>query len=249
MVALVVSLTALALLGLSTHLPGWLGRDAGISDIEPGLLTVARTATGVVTLGGGVSVSLYSDGLRVMRGDDLLLQTVIRGSLLSAVQGHAETADTKSDETVTASLDNLAIDELVFLPGRATYFGRVYDSQRSLPVTLEVELEGGVVRLGANVNGADAVVWHLDREPATYGLRPALPPHNLRKSATWLSPSARSGQAAFSTLLGTDVGVGPQRVPRGVDLRSAGRTDVHVWSDSGFLTVTSQATHPAPPSP
>ena len=49
----------------------------------------------------------------------------------------------------------------------------------------------------------------------------------------------------FSTVLGTDVGVGPQRVARGVDIRAEGRTDIHVWSDAGALTVSSQA-RPAP---
>ncbi len=248
MVALVVSLGALALLGLSTQLPSWLGRDAGIAGVEPGLLRVAPGATGVATLGGDVSVSLYSDGLRILRGNDLLLQTVIRGSMLSAVEGAATGQGDQTTEDVARSLDNVTVDELVFLPGRATYFGHVYDSTTSLPFTMRVELEGTVVRLGANINGADGVVWHLDREPATIGIRPALTAVNLRKSAAWLASGSRDGQAAFSTLLGTDVGIGPQRVARGVDLRFPGRTDVHVWSDSGYLTVSSQARPQPSPS-
>jgi hypothetical protein len=246
MVALVTSLGALALLGLVTNVPGWLGQGAGFVDVAPGLLKVNAEAKGVATLGGGVTVSLYSDGMRINRESDLLLQTVIGGSMLSAVQGSATTsADGRTQERVTHYYDNLTITELVFLPGRATYFGTLSDGARSLPVTLRVESAGGLVRVGASVNGADGVVWHLNREPATYGVRPALPGVNLRNAAAWVDPGTLEGRAAFSTLLGTTIGVGPQRVARGVDIRAAGRTDVHVWSNACSLFVTSQA-RPAP---
>ncbi len=241
MVALVVSLTALALLGLWTHLPGWLGRDEGFVDVSPGLLVVSPDAKGVATLGGGVAVSLYADGLRIRRGDDLLTQTVIGGAPLSAVEGRTTGTGDQTREKVTRHLDNVTIDELVFLPGRATYFGHVYDDKGSKPLTIRVELAGSVIKLGASVNGADGVVWHLDHRPATIGIRPALPARNLRTSAAWIAPNALDGQAAFSTLLGTDIGVGPQRVARGVDVRALGRTDVHIWSDGAYLTVSSQA--------
>jgi hypothetical protein len=137
----------------------------------------------------------------------------------------------------------------VFLPGRATYFGRVYDGKRSVPLTIRIELAGSFIRLTASVNGADGVVFHLDHVPATYGLRPALRTVNLRKSAAWIAPSALDGQFAFSTLLGTDVGAGPQRVARGVDVRAPGRTDVHIWSDAAYLTVSSQARPQPSPTP
>jgi hypothetical protein len=241
MVALVASMSALALLGLYTHLPGWLGHDEGFVDVQPGLLTVAKDARGVATLGGGVTVSLYSDGMRIYRGHDLLLQSVIGGSLLSAVEGHVTGTGADTREHVDAHLDNVAINELVFLPGRATYFGRVYDGHRTMALTLRIELAGSFIRLSVSANGADGVVFHLDHEPATFGLRPALRTVNLRKSAVWIAPSTLDGQFAFSTLLGTDVGAGPQRVARGVDLRSTGRTDLHIWSDSAYLTFSSQA--------
>jgi hypothetical protein len=248
MVALVASLAALALLGLVANVPGWLGHDEGFVDVAPGLLSVDPGARGVATLGGGVTVSLYSDGLRISRDNDLLLQTVIGGSILSAVEGSATTAsDGRTQERVTSSYDTMTITELVFLPGRATYFGTVQDGRRSLPLTLRVESAGAVVRVGASVIGADGVVWHLNREPQTIGIRPALPAINLRNSATWVDPGALEGRAAFSTLLGTDIGVGPQRVARGVDIREQGRTDIHIWSDSCSLTVSSQARpEPAP---
>jgi hypothetical protein len=248
MVALVVSLAALALLGLATNLPGWLGRGDGFTDVEPGLLTVAPDAKGVATLGGGLTVSLYSDGMRIRRGDDLLLQTVIGGSILSAVEGTARTdEDGRPTERVTRSLDNVTIDELVFLPGRATYFGHLSDGSRQMPLVLRIESGGSTVKVSASVNGADGVVWHLDHESLTTGIRPALRGVNLRNSASWIAPATVAGRAAFSTILGTDVGVGPQRVARGVDVRSTGRTDVHIWSDSGYLTVSSHA-RPQPTS-
>jgi hypothetical protein len=246
MVALVASLGALALLGLVTNLPGWLGHGEGFVDVAPGLLTVNPEAKGVATLGGGVTVSLYSDGLRINRERDLLLQTVIGGSILSAVDGTATTSgDGRTQERVTRSYDNLTISELVFLPGRATYFGTLSDGSRSLPVTLRIESAGSLIRVGASVNGADGVVWHLDREPLTVGIRPGLPAVNLRDSAAWVDPGAVEGRAVFTTLLRTDIGVGPQRVARGVDIRAAGRTDIHIWSDACSLTVSSQA-RPAP---
>ena len=246
MVALVASLGALALLGLVTSVPGWLGRGEGFVDVSPGLLKVDPGAKGVATLGGGVSVSLYSDGLRISRDNDLLVQTVIGGSMLSAVEGSATTdGDGRTEERVTRSYDNVTITELVFLPGRASYFGTVNDGSRSLPLTLRVEAAGGVIRVGASVSGADAIVWHLNREPLTVGIRPALPAVNLRNSASWVDPGAVEGRAAFSTILGTDIGMGPQRVARGVDIRTQGRTDLHVWSPSCSLTVSSHVRRPA----
>jgi hypothetical protein len=92
-------------------------------------------------------------------------------------------------------------------------------------------------------------VFHLDHRPATTGIRPAMRPVNLRKTASWIRPSTLDGQAAFTNLLGTDVGVGPQPVPRGVDVRAQGRTDVHVWSDTAYLTVSSQAPPRPTPTP
>jgi hypothetical protein len=246
MVALVASLGALALLGLTTSVPGWLGKGDGFVDVSPGLLKVAEGAKGVATLGGGVSVSLYSDGLRISRDNTLLLQTVIGGSMLSAVEGSATTdSDGQPRERVTRNYSNMTIKDLVFLPGRATYFGTVQDGGRTLPMRIRIESAGAVIRVGASVSGAAGVVWHLNREPLTVGIRPALPAVNLRNGAAWVDPSSLEGRAVFSTALGTDVGVGPQRAARGVDIREQGRTDIHIWSGACSLTVSSQA-RPAP---
>ena len=81
-----------------------------------------------------------------------------------------------SASTSTRQLDNLTIDELVFLPGRATYFG--YALRR--PACAAGHHPDRARGLGdpdrRSVNGADAVVWHLDRETRTIGIPPALRP-------------------------------------------------------------------------
>jgi hypothetical protein len=85
------------------------------------------------------------------------------------------------------------------------------------------------------------LVFHLDHEADTVGIRPALSPVNLRKRAKWIATGALDGASAYSTVLGTSIGAGPQAVARGVDLRQPGRTDVHIWTDAGFLSISSQA--------
>ena len=82
------------------------------------------------------------------------------------------------------------------------------------------------------VNGGQGVV--SAPQPRSRHLRhpPALPPHNLRNAAVWVESGHGGRQVAFSTLLGTIIGMGPQRVARGVDIREGGRTDIHIWSDA-----------------
>jgi hypothetical protein len=91
-----------------------------------------------------------------------------------------------------------------------------------------------------SVPRASALVVHLDHEPATTGIPPALPFRNLRRHAYWLAPDTGRADPAFTTVLGTDVAVGPAGVARAVDLRAAGRNDVHVWSESVVLSVTAR---------
>lgn len=240
MVALVLSLSALAVLGLATRLPGWLGADEGFEDVAPGLLVVEERARGVATLGGGVTAAMYSSGLRISRGNDTLVESVIRGSLASAVFGSVSGYGDDTSERVDGHASNMRVRELLFLPGRATYLGEVFDEDRTLPLTIRIELAGPVIRIGVSVIGADGLVVHLDHRPATTGIEPALPSRNLRKSAAWIRPATAAGAPAFTSLLGTDIGVGPQPVARGVDLRRLGRVDVHVWSDAVMLTVSSR---------
>jgi hypothetical protein len=241
MVALVLSLTALAALGLSTWVPARLGHDSGMADVGPGLLQIDPGARGIATLGGGVTAALYDSGLRISHEDDILTETVIRGSLVSAVVGRVSgTADDPVEE-VSHRYDHVRITELRFLPGRATYLGEVSDGERSLPLEVRIELAGPVVRIGFSIPQASAVVVHLDHKPATTGLPPVLPFENLRRQAFWLPADTGRSDPAFTTVLGTEMAIGPAGVLRGVDLRSTGRHDVHVWSDSAVLTVTARA--------
>jgi len=239
MVALVASLTALALLGLVSRLPGWLGRDAGLDDVRPGLLVVEDSARGVATLGGGVTAAMYSSGLRISRGNDILVESVISGSMVTAVLGRVEGQGVDTRERIEGHGAGMRVRELAFLPGRATYLGEVFDGERSLPLTIKIELGGPVIRIGVSVIGADGLVVHLDHRPATTGIEPALPARNLKGEAVWLRSSTPAA-AAYTTILGTDIGIGPASVARGVDVRHLGRVDVHVWSDNAQLTVSAR---------
>jgi hypothetical protein len=240
MVALVASLAALALLGLWSWVPSWLGRDSGMADVVPGLLVVEPQARGVATLGGGVTASLYESGLRLSSGDDILLESVNRGALLSAVSGSVTGEGDATTERVAHTYNHVRVTRLQFLPGRATYSGEVSDGQVALPFELRIELAGPVVRLGASVPRASAVVVHLDYSPATTGLPPVLPFRSLRREAHWLPAETGRTTPAFTSVLGTDVAVGPAGVTRGLDLRSAGRNDVHVWGEAAVLSVTAR---------
>ena len=245
MIALVLSLSALGVLGLVTNLPGWLGQDEGMADVAPGLLLVDRQAQGVATLGGGVTAALYPSGLRISRGSDILVESVIRGSPVTALRGSVTGHGVETREDVIGSINNTRVRELLFLPGRATYLGEVFDGERSLPLTIRIELAGPVIRIGVSVIGADGLVVHLDHRPATTGLHPALPTRNLRNRAAWITTATPTGAPAFTSVLGTDIGAGPRTVARGVDVRHLGRVDVHVWSDAAMLTVSSRP-RPAP---
>jgi hypothetical protein len=246
MVALVLSVAALAVLGLSDRVPAWLGREGGMADVAPGMLVVDPQARGVATLGGGVTASLYESGLRLEHDDRILTETVIRGSLVSAVEGSVSGEGKDTRERVDHRFDHVRVRELRFLPGRATYLGEVSDGTDTLPLEIRIELAGPVVRIGVSVPRASALVVHLDHHPATTGIPPALPFRNLRRAAHWLAPDTGGSDPAFSTVLGTQVAIGPADVARGVDLRHDGRNDVHVWSGSAVLTVSARA-EPGPP--
>ena len=240
MVALVVSLAALAALGLSSWVPTWLGRDSGMADVEPGMLQIDPQARGIATLGGGVTAALYDSGLRLSHGDDILTETVLRGAPVSAVVGTVEGSGNSATEDVEREYNHVRITDLRFLPGRATYTGEVTDGTTSLPMELRIELAGPVVRIGVSVPRASGVVVHLAHKPATTGLPPVLPFRNLRRNAFWLPTDTGRSDPAFTTVLGTDVAIGPAGVARGVDQRSSGRLDVHVWSESAVVTVSSR---------
>lgn len=237
MVALVVSLSALLLLGLSSWVPAAISRDVGLVDVEPGLLQVAQDARGVQSLGGGLSVSLYERGFRLARDNTVLAETVTGGSPVIAVGGWVEVIDGRAQEHVRSSLNQTRIDAVTRTGGAVTYTGVVHDGALSRPLRLAVTTSPGRVHLSVSVPDADAVFVNLDSRPATRGIAPALPERNLRKRAWWVDPS-QSRKPTFTWVLGTDVSMAPVRVPRAVDLRQDGRIALHVWSEHAVVTVT-----------
>lgn len=241
MVALVVSVTAALALGVSTWLPGVLRTDVGLVRVEPGLLTVDSEARGIATLGRGYTVGAYPSGFRVSAESGVLVDTITRGSPVSAVIGDLGERDGHPIEHVEAALDHVWIDDVRIEPGRAAYSGEVYgdvDGRRqSMPLRLVFLLTTAGVHVTAHVQGADAVVVHLDAMAATTGLPPALPGKNLRKDGWWIAPKAGE-QKAFTSARKTVAGVGPAIQTRGLDLRPDGRLDVHVWSNRATLTLS-----------
>ena len=237
MLSLVVSLGAALVLGLTSWVPGVLDRDIGVADVEPGLLQVAQGARGVQSLGAGLSVTLYDSGFRLARGSTVLADTVTRGAPVTAVTGSLVEVDGRPREEVTAELPHVRIDAVRRVGDKVEYSGVVHDTRTSLPLRIEFQPTAGRIRMEAAVPRADAVAIHLDWRPATTGIAPALPERNLRERANWVDPSVVE-QPAFTWVLGTDVSIGPVRVPRAVDLRQDGRIAVHVWGPRAVVTVT-----------
>ncbi len=239
MVALVVSASAAALLGLVGWLPTVLGRDIGVRDVTPGLLTVAPAATGVATLGDGRTIALYPSGFRVALDGAAMADTVSHGAPVSAVVGAVHATNGQWRETAQTSLDNVRIDSLDLTARVATYTGTVYgQGGRSLPLTITARLVGNWVQLNVSVPGADAIVIHLASEPATTGLPPLLPDRGLRLRAWWLASGPGTNSPAFTSALATGVTILPPGVATAVDLRSSGRLDIHVWAARAGITVS-----------
>ncbi|MGL5817314.1 MAG: hypothetical protein ACRCYR_07110 [Phycicoccus sp.] len=243
MVALVVSLGAALMLGLTSWVPQVLARDIGISGVEPGLLEVAEGARGVQPLGAGLSVSLYDNGFRLARSSEVLADTVTRGAPVTALLGDVDDERDQPRERISTALTNVRLDARARVGDTVVYAGVVYGEGRTLPLRLELQAVGGRIRLDVNVPGADAVLVHLDWRPATTGIGPALPERNLKTRAFWVEPTVVD-QPAFTWVLGTDVSIGPVQVPRAVDLRQHGRIAVHVWSPRAVLTVTDTPREP-----
>lgn len=241
MVALVATLAAALALGASTWLPVVLRTDIGLVAVDPGLLTVHPDARGIATLGRGYTVAAYQSGFRVSASSGPLVDTITQGSPVSAVVGEITRDGDHPREDVEATLDHVRIDEVRIEPGRAAYLGEVYEEgdgePRRMPLRLTFVLTTAGVFMSAHVQGADAVVVHLDAMPATTGLTPALPDLNLRERGWWLVTSSGE-QRAFTSARRAVVGVGPAVRTRGLDLRPDGRLDVHVWSNRATLTLS-----------
>lgn len=241
MVALLLSLSGALVLAAITWVPPALGRDSGLRPVQPGLLVVAPEARGVVTLGSGRAAQLDETGLRLTNGGGVLFKTVRGGSPLSALLGSVDGSASGRTESISSSLSNLEIDRLAIEPGEVTWSGRLTGDDRSLPATIGVRLEGARLTLTASVDGADAVVVHSAQELGTTGRAPGLPERLLRKRAWWVGDGPAPVTDAYSTRLGVRMGLGPEGSDRGVDLRRMGHTDLHTWSSSAIVTMTSYA--------
>lgn len=238
MLALVVSLAAALALGLTSWVPRVLARDIGIADVEPGLLQVAQGTFGVQSLGAGLTVTLYDRGFRLSRGSTILADTVTKGAPVVALTGTIDTTGEHPREHVTAALTAVSIAAVTRDGDTVTYSGVVHDmASHSLPLRITFEPTDGRIRMDVAVPGASAVAVNLDWRPATTGIEPALPARNLKAKAYWVDPTVVE-QPAFTWVLGTDVSIGPVRVPRAVDLRQDGRIAIHVWSPRAVVTVT-----------
>lgn len=66
-------LGVLALAGMA-WVPGLIGKDSGVHVTRPGLFTVEEAASGIATLTGGASVTLYDSGLRVSDRSGVLVK-------------------------------------------------------------------------------------------------------------------------------------------------------------------------------
>ena len=201
-------------------------------------------ARGVITLGDGLTVSMYAAGLRVQRQDQLAFETVVQGSLVSAARGHLEGRGADRREHLDATYDNVRIDSVEVSARGATYRGVVFDDERhSLPLTLTATRVQHRVDLQVTVPGADLVVVHAARQALTVGLPPRLPARNLRERVWWAAPQTGPDQPAFTTLLGFPVGIDAP-YPTALDLRQVRRNEIHVWGPALRLSI-----HPYRPNP
>jgi hypothetical protein len=237
-VLLAVVVAAIAVLGLVRALPELQRPDPGIGDIQPGELIARKPARGIVTLGEGVTVSVYSDGLRIERDDRMAFQTVRIAALFSAGFGRVVGTGAHRREEITSALPNLRFTSVDLSREGAVFHGQVFDDTRSLEATMAVRRVGQRVDIDVSVPGADLLVTHLWRRPGMHGVAPRLPSADLRNRAWWLEPAPGGAPdaPAFTTGLGASVGVASP-APTALDLRNDGRGEIHVWASAFRLSV------------
>lgn len=240
MLALVASLCGMVMLGAMAYLPPLLGRDSGVVAVQPGLLTVAPGAGGLVTLGAGRAVRLDAGGMIVTHDDDILFQTVRGGSPLTALRGEVGGAGSDRDEDLDLTASNLSVERLSITPGSARWTGVLVEGRDRFPVTLTVRYAGSTIDLAVEVEGADGVIVHSSQELGTVGIAPGLPDRRLQRKAWWVSSGAGAEQPVYLTARATAVAIGPAESDRAVDLRRLGHTDIHVWSSHASLGISSR---------
>lgn len=231
MVALLVALTATALLAASVLLPRVLA-PSGIADLAPGLFAVERAHRGVATLGEGAAVQAYSSGIAWSRDGESILRTVASGAAVSAATGSVR----DDVEHIEHHYLDSEVTALAQTADSATYRGRVHDAQGAgLPLTVTTTRRGADLLVDVRVPGADVVVLHLDGKVDPRGLGAGLDPDGLRGSSVWLTGDPAADRPVIDTARGAAIAIGPAQARRAVDARRFGRVDVHAWGDR--LTV------------
>lgn len=236
MVLLTMVLLALAVLGLSRLAPALAAPDHGVVDIKPGLLSAHAPVRGEITLGQGLTVSMYSDGIRVQRQDATLFQTVRIAAPVTAGFGTVTRTRDGWREHVTGTVDHIRFTSVDFNQAGATFHGVAFDDTHAMPATIWARRVGDGVELTFRIEGADLLVLHTWRHPGTRGLTPRLPAKDLGGSTWWFQPATGPGEPALATGLGSIVAI-DSPAPTAIDLRHDGRGEIHVWSSTFRLTV------------
>lgn len=236
MVLLTVVLLALAALGASRLAPALAKPDHGVVDLKPGMLSAHEPVRGVITLGQGLTVSMYSDGIRVQRQNATLFQTVRIAAPVTAGFGTVTRTRDGWQEHVTGTVDHIRFTSVDFSRAGATFHGMAFDDTHAMPATISARRVGDKVELTFTIQGADLLVLHTWRHPGTRGLTPRLPATDLRGSTWWLRPATGPVEPALATGLGSLAAI-DSPAPTAIDLRHDGRGEIHVWSSTFRLTV------------
>lgn len=219
--------------------PRWWPDSDGLVDVQPQMLVVHAAAKGQVDLGDGLAVSLFTDGMRLLHGGDVVFQTVPLGAFVSAGSGSVTRHGGQPSERLTATLDNLEITGRSSTPGGVRYAGRIFSRTRSRPFSMTVTRTDQRINLSVAVPGSQLLVLHTAFEHLTVGVAGRLPARNLKDSVWWVRSAAPQNLtgAAYTTFLGSTVGVVSPGMTA-LDIRHEGRTDIHVWAPAITVTVS-----------
>lgn len=240
MVAVALALAGVLVLAGISWIPPLIGTDSGVQVTRPGLLTVTAEADGEVVFADGASVTLYGSGFRLEDAGGVLVDSVTRGSPVTAVTGSVTGTGGKRREQRDTVASNTAIERRLTTETLVRYSGFVYDDDETIKraLTIDIAESGGRFRFIVAVEGADAVVIHLRHDADTRGYAPSLPERNLKGRAWWLRNVWPASTPIFTTYRGVSVAMAPASVHRALDLRELGRNDVHIWSDRVELGIT-----------
>ena len=177
-------------------------RRSSLVDVQPRLLQVAQRARGVVTLGDGLTVSMYASGLRVQRQDQVGVRDgraglARLGRARPPARGMGPTgASTSTPRRQRADRPRRGVGARRDVPGRGV--------RRRAAVAAahpDRDARGAAGRAAGHVPGADLVVLHAARAAARpWASRRGSPRGNLRERVWWAAPRTAADQPAFTTL-------------------------------------------------